>query len=523
MSSLAGTRMQRANRSCRIFFLGIFAMTAYHDQLTAQEPATTPTPSAGLCIRCHSKSENTAQVLPRALELIRLDEATTWDENDYHRLAYLALTSERGRQMGKMLGNKDVTKMMECLTCHAVDPRPNGTKANATEFNTEHGVSCLACHSTDESVGGRWRSFHFDEVENWRAVKPKDKRQHGQRDLRDPIARAELCVNCHIGNLQQGRFVTHDMYAAGHPPLRGIEVMAYSRDQQMHYDRPKDSRYITKLAEEEPTKALERFHFRPGEDHDARQLAVGAIVSMRESTRLISAASKNLNPKKPTLDYAHFDCYSCHHDLGGTKWRQQVQTEGKLGRVRPRFWGKPLASIVIEHGNRIDVPPAEFQRKYLALVKELDDHPFGIEFAAEREIPRKADDLISECDKFLKSQLELTYSDQDATRLQQMIVKQLSAAERYGLVPDAAQQLIWAFGVLQADLRTPRTKDEISTRYQKLDDFLPLFVRPAQMLSHKKPNWLATETEKRLVHFADYDPRKLRELMQPFLKADSKP
>jgi hypothetical protein len=35
----------------------------------------------------------------------------------------------------------------------------------------------------------------------------------------------ERCTSCHVGREADGRFVTHEMYAAGHPPLPPLEIL----------------------------------------------------------------------------------------------------------------------------------------------------------------------------------------------------------------------------------------------------------------------------------------------------------
>ena len=48
-------------------------------------------------------------------------------------------------------------------------------------------------------------------------------------DLWDSDKRTEVCSSCHIGDAvpEKHRFVTHDMYAAGHPPLPPFETAAF--------------------------------------------------------------------------------------------------------------------------------------------------------------------------------------------------------------------------------------------------------------------------------------------------------
>ena len=96
-------------------------------------------------------------------------------------------------------------------------------------FLTE-GVSCEACHGD----GRKWFFEHTDET--WREVPgAKKQAEYGQIDLRDPYTRTLKCASCHIGNKAEGKFVTHEMYAAGHPPLPPFELVTFARDAPAHY------------------------------------------------------------------------------------------------------------------------------------------------------------------------------------------------------------------------------------------------------------------------------------------------
>ena len=54
-------------------------------------------------------------------------------------------------------------------------------------------------------------------------------------DVRNPIVRAEQCFGCHIGNAAEGKIITHEMYAAGHPPLPNIEIESYVAQLPRHW------------------------------------------------------------------------------------------------------------------------------------------------------------------------------------------------------------------------------------------------------------------------------------------------
>jgi len=479
--------------------------------------------AAATCFGCHRGEEK--ENFRDAQDMILFNESKTWKESDYHQLAYQALSSPLGEKMNTLLpsdksGRKlHVTKRSECLSCHAVDLYPHQRWYEPESFDTHEGVNCLACHSTEDRVAGQWRLTHMDpaimrEEERWRNKHPDTKALQGQRDLRDPKVRAQTCNNCHIGNLQQGKFVTHDMYAAGHPPLAGIEVMAYSRDQQMHYEFGKKLRHIS-----EHKNAWELYHYRKDEDQAARQMAVGAIVSLRSTLSLIVDQSANLSVDNPILDYAQFDCYSCHHDLGGESWRQKARGEGKPGRVRPRLWSKPLARVVVQHAAEITKQTqllGEFDAAYKDVLAAFDAHPLGVQLGEERPLRDKVLALDALCAAFLKVQEAEIYTKENVKVLKQMLAAEMASADRPDLVPDSAQQMVWAFGILNDD----PAEWERTAAYKDLDKYMPLRVRPAKMEldSAGKPVPLAKYSQDRSRRCADYRPDELRRLMTPFSK-----
>jgi len=53
--------------------------------------------------------------------------------------------------------------------------------------------------------------------------------------LRDSVRKARLCASCHVGNLDEGKFVRHEWYAAGHPPLPSFELATFSVQMPSHW------------------------------------------------------------------------------------------------------------------------------------------------------------------------------------------------------------------------------------------------------------------------------------------------
>src|SRR6185369_6909289 len=101
------------------------------------------------------------------------------------------------------------------------------------KLDIKFGVSCEGCHgpagdskSADKLLSG-WLAPHqappvepYDKTNHWRFLTPQQKlEQFGFNDVRSQAAKTRLCASCHLGNMEQGRVVTHEMYAAGHPPL----------------------------------------------------------------------------------------------------------------------------------------------------------------------------------------------------------------------------------------------------------------------------------------------------------------
>ena len=185
---------------------------------------------------------------------------------------------------------------------------------------------------------------------------PKEKSELGLVDLHDPYTRATKCAGCHIGNKAEGKFVTHEMYAAGHPPLPPFELVTYCRDMPRHYHTYRDTpgishnRFLTEMASKDPDKAWKTFHFRLPKDEcpNARDFALGTVAAF-ESTMKLLADDARETPKGQLLDFAHFDCYACHHDLKVPSWRQERGYRGVPGRPTMRPWATESLQAILEH------------------------------------------------------------------------------------------------------------------------------------------------------------------------------
>src|SRR5262249_26853132 len=129
----------------------------------------------------------------------------------------------------------------------------------------------------------------------WRLNTPKAKFQRGMRDLRDPVVRAELCMSCHIGNVEEGKVVTHAMMAAGHPPLPPIELAAFSRNLPRHCREARDVPWVKENKETtlkdvkgQPVKltVAEAYHLKQAYSQTLMAL-IANVVATRETMKLV--------------------------------------------------------------------------------------------------------------------------------------------------------------------------------------------------------------------------------------------
>jgi hypothetical protein len=114
--------------------------------------------------------------------------------------------------------------------------------------------------------------------------------------------RAATCMKCHVGpgdEFGQPHVVDHDLIAAGHPRL-SFEFHAYFESKPAHWNRLVD--------EARP----------PGVFHFASWLA--GQTEQRKQTR-------NLAESIQAIDFAQFDCTSCHHELVANSWRQKSRSQ----------------------------------------------------------------------------------------------------------------------------------------------------------------------------------------------------
>ncbi len=387
--------------------------------------------NADLCKTCH------AGELPQfrsSYDLIKNNPSTTWADEDPHAKAWDNLnpaTNDVARRMKMALGY-DLSRKPECLMCHAVDVTPDRKQIRDKQFTWEHNVGCEACHG----FAKYWLGPHMLKDE-WRKKSPTDKTALGLVDLRDPATRAAKCASCHVGNVAEGKFVTHEMYAAGHPPLLPFEPATFGRDQPAHWNLPDKVEYFKKLNDGD---AKRLYHFDKSEDYVARSLAVGAVVNLRETARTVQQAANDA-PAGAMLDFAHFDCFACHHELVTPSQRQQRGYTGTPGRPTVRTLPTELVEAVVGR-----LPPVHRQQ-LSADVQQLrsayDVRPFG----KPEDIAAAAGQLAERCDLWLNELKNVKY---DEAGKRQLLTAITNGKNMETWDYDTAQQFTWAARLLKS-------------------------------------------------------------------------
>jgi Cytochrome c554 and c-prime len=383
------------------------------------------------CARCHTMP---GKVDPDDPDLCRLTESKIWDAEDKHRQAFRVLKGERAQKMGKLL-HIDVTKDKQCLSCHGVVV-PEGAAVHKS-FKEDDGVSCVVCHGAAEE----WVDMHGGlRRDKWRKLTREEKdSKYGMTDLWDPVKRANLCTSCHVGNVENkaaGKFVTHDMYAAGHPPLPGFEASTFSNEMPRHWQY---------LSEKDP-KIQPLLQYDPKDLEQSKLLLVGAAASFRQAAELLADEAKQCaearDADKAALDLAQFDCYACHHELKAPSWRQKRGYVGRPGRPQMRPWPEVLLRLAVVHAGADEKEFEQVQRK---VAQAFDARPFGDPRQVAdtaKEMAAWAKDIAQKVDRKPCGPAEVRRArDQLLERYQKEVVDY-----------DSARQIAWAISVFNYDL-----------------------------------------------------------------------
>ncbi len=245
-------------------------------------------------------------------------------------------------------------------------------------------------------------------------------------------------------------FVTHSMYAAGHPPLPGIEVQTFCSSMPQHW-----------IPETELTQSLKAFPEKdayfalnyPGLFGAAaktlvspektywktRKMLIGALVAQQQYNQLLIDSSK----EDRWGDFSLYDCAACHHELSEPSARQQRPSLTAPGRPRSAEWPNALLSVALQvSGER--APDAD--QLQLPLTQGFGNTPFGDASAIAN--------AASSMNKQLTAAIQDISSLPMNAKVARRALSMLAATEHDRLVVyDSARQIVWAMQVISTELK----------------------------------------------------------------------
>jgi len=248
------------------------------------EMGTNPHEGVATCATsvCHGKiSED-----PRST--VWLNEYRIWSRQDYHSRAYRTLQSAQSKTIARKLGLPSAVGAKICLDCHADNV---ASEARGRRFQISDGVGCEACHGG----AGQWLKSHAEE-----STSHADNLAKGMYPTEQPLARAQLCLSCHLGT--KDKFATHAIMGAGHPRL-SFELETFTVNQPAHYEVDADYR--------------ER---KPAISSVNMWLAGLAVMSMK-SLELLQDEWFSDARLMPELSF--YQCHACHHPMNDLRWKAE--------------------------------------------------------------------------------------------------------------------------------------------------------------------------------------------------------
>lgn len=464
----------------------------------ALDPKVKQWKSAGVtaCTGCHEKTGEKAAI--PALRNRKLDdgwcllnELITWGSMDKHYGAYEVLKSERSKRMAKVLdvmdnGESVIHRDQRCLACHTGMPihemgeiKDGLVSAELTQNERLNlGVSCEGCHGVSakadilSDVQG-WLDPHDED--GWRTLSPKIKAEKfGFYDVRSPVSRTRMCASCHIGNAKEGRVVTHEMYAAGHPPLPGFELETFCDQEPEHWRNFRHKPQMIKDAFLEGTKEWRTYDWSMDEAEDTRDLLIAACVSLSEYVKLnvdLSTEGFQFPIQSPKYseqnwpEFAQFACYACHHDLQAEGWRIKRPPVGTPGRPPMYEWPTALVQVAMKTAKVGADQGKAVHSLVLEVQKALVDGPFG----NAGELRKKAAILTKELDAIATKLENEPLSKADAREVLNSITE-VSQAQDWDY--DSARQLAWAYRIAYEEFKgtSPKVQDLYNTQNKSLSD-----------------------------------------------------
>ncbi|HMM76107.1 MAG TPA: multiheme c-type cytochrome [Gammaproteobacteria bacterium] len=265
----------------------------------ADEPESKDAPAKALGVVTCAGSTCHGAAKPLSESKVMQNEFIIWHREDRHARAYRSLLGEQGRKIAQNLGLASAADAPECLACHTnyVPAAQRGKR-----YELADGVACEACHG----AASKWLGMHVT-GEASRA----DNLKAGMYPTEEPVARAQLCLSCHLGSAS--KFATHRIMGAGHPRL-SFELDTFTQIQPAHYRADADYRSRKQV-------------------YGGMQVwAVGQVLAAQRTLALFTSPKWQGNAVFP--EFAFFDCHGCHHPMSEQRWAPRASTGLPPGAVQ---------------------------------------------------------------------------------------------------------------------------------------------------------------------------------------------
>ena len=344
--------------------------------------------------------------------------------------------------LGYEVNNPSDTRFRDnCLTCHG--GYRNDIPTDAVHFSAgQPGISCTHCHQ--DGINETWVGLHGlrNKREQWRLSQPAQKQTLGMRDLTTTSKQADLCFDCHIGNRKQNQFVTHAMYAAGHPPLPSIELQTFCQQMPQHW------RSAGEVGNDvsEPVKSQFFLSNYPGITSpdetcwDTRKIMIGALAARKKNLDLLIDSSE----MNRWADYSLYDCSACHHELRSESRRQARGYHSAPGRPRQHEW----ANLQLMHASRF---LSDNETTIVQLERQLKDSFSAQPFGDERRVVDHALALRTQIEQAIEQGEKRPIDHQTARQFLHLLA---STPVDQIITYDSARQVVWAMQAISSELQS---------------------------------------------------------------------
>ena len=299
--SSSGRREHRGGRAWAwLRVAALVVLTGATGSVMAQDAeAAASAPAKALGVVTCSGSTCHGAARPLNDSKVMQNEFITWHRDDHHARAYRSLLGEQGQKIARNLGLASAADAPECLSCHTnyVPVEQRGKR-----YSLADGVACEACHGP----ASKWLGMHVTGE-----ASREDNLKVGMYPTEEPVARARLCLSCHLGN--DSKFATHRIMGAGHPRL-SFELDTFTHIQPAHYRVDADYRSRKQV-------------------YGGMQVwAVGQIIAAQRTLELFRSTKWQGGPVFP--EFAFFDCHGCHHPMTEQRWAPRESTGLPPGSVQ---------------------------------------------------------------------------------------------------------------------------------------------------------------------------------------------